>query len=75
MDAWTGTQQRRSAVGLAHAPGGGGVGYCAERTPEPPQTVRFVVGVIKDGQPPELVRRFRTSILELRRDPRLIDKL
>jgi hypothetical protein len=30
---------------------------------------------LADGQPPELVRRFRTAILELRRDPRLIDKL
>jgi len=91
----------------------GRIGYYAERTPELPQTVRFVVGVIKDGQPdralgeyvmaqafgesrasltyearaegiaadladgqpPEMVRRFRTSILELRRDPRLVDKL
>ena len=30
---------------------------------------------LADGQPPEMVRRFRTSILELRRDPRLVDKL
>jgi hypothetical protein len=89
------------------------VGYYAERTPELPQTVRFVVGVVKsgrpdaalgeyvmaaafaesraaltyearaegiaadlvDGQPPELVRRFRASILELRRDPQLTAKL
>ncbi|MES2958949.1 MAG: hypothetical protein V4792_12220 [Pseudomonadota bacterium] len=89
------------------------IGYYAERTPELPQTVRFVVGVIKDGkpdpalgeyvmaqafgesrasltyearaegiaadladgQPPEMVRRFRAAILELRRDPRLVDKL
>ena len=89
------------------------MGYYAERTPEPPQSVRFVVGVIKDGkpdraldevvmaqafgesrasltcearaegiaadladgQPPELVRRFRMSILALRSDPRLVDKL
>ena len=70
-----------SGAGLAYSNGlrssvsQGRVGYCAERTPELPQTVRFVVGVIKDGQPPELVRRFRTSILELHRDPRLIDKL
>ena len=28
----------------------GRVGYYAERTPELPQTVRFVVGVIKDGR-------------------------
>ncbi|HEY6087103.1 MAG TPA: hypothetical protein VIV84_05130 [Burkholderiaceae bacterium] len=107
------------AAGLAYSNGlrgsvsSGLVGYYAERTPELPQTVRFVVGVVKDGkpdralgeyvmaqafgesrasltyearaegiaadladgQPPELVRRFRTSILELRRDPRLVDKL
>ena len=30
---------------------------------------------LADGQPPELVRRFRTSLLELHRDPRLIAKL
>jgi hypothetical protein len=30
---------------------------------------------LADGQPPELVRRFRSSILELRRDPRLVEKL
>jgi Zn-dependent M16 (insulinase) family peptidase len=107
------------AAGLAYSNGlrgsvsSGQVGYYAERTPELPQTVRFVVGVVKDGQrdqalgeyvmaqafgesraaltyearaegiaadladgqPPELVRRFRSSILELRRDPRLVDKL
>ena len=106
-------------AGLAYSNGlrgsisSGRVGYYAERTPELPQTVRFVVGVIKDGQPdpalgeyvmaqafgesrasltyearsegiaadladgqpPEMVRRFRSSILELRRDPRLVDKL
>jgi Zn-dependent M16 (insulinase) family peptidase len=106
-------------AGLAYSNGlrgsisSGRVGYYAERTPELPQTVRFVVGVIKDGQPdpalgeyvmaqafgesrasqtyearsegiaadladgqpPELVRRFRSSILALRRDPRLVDKL
>ena len=99
--------------GLRGSVSSGRVGYYAERTPELPQTVRFVVGVVKDGrpdralgeyvmaqafaesrasltyearaegiaadladgQPPELVRRFRTSILELRRDPRLVDKL
>jgi hypothetical protein len=106
-------------AGLAYSNGmrgsvsAGRIGYYAERTPELPQTVRFAVGVIKDGkpdralgeyvmaqafgesraslsyearaegiaadladgQPPELVRRFRSSILELRRDPRLVDKL
>lgn len=99
--------------GLRGSVAQGRVGYYAERTPELSQTVRFVIGVIKDGQPeptlgeyvmaqafgesrasltyearaegiaadladgqpPELVRRFRSSILELRRDPRLIDKL
>ena len=30
---------------------------------------------LADGQPPELVRRLRTAILELRKDPRLVDKL
>jgi hypothetical protein len=89
------------------------VGYYAERTPELPQTVRFVVDVVKrsapdpklgeyvmalafsetrasqsyearaegiaadlaDGQPPEQVRAFRESILELRKDPQLAGKL
>jgi hypothetical protein len=106
-------------AGLAYSNGlrgslsAGRTGYYAERTPELPQTVRFVVGVVNDGkpdralgeyvmaqafaesrasltyearaegiaadladgQPPELVRRFRSSILELRRDPHLVDKL
>ena len=99
--------------GLRGSVSAGRSGYYAERTPELPQTVRFVVGVVKDGkperalgeyvmalafgesrasltyearaegiaadladgQPPDLVRRFRSSILELRRDPRLIEKL
>ena len=30
---------------------------------------------LADGQPPEQVRRFRQSILELRKDPKLVDKL
>ena len=89
------------------------VGYYAERTPELPQTVRFVIGVIRDGrpdpslgeyvmaqafaesrasqtyearaegiaadladgQPPESVRRFRTAVLALRSDPRLVERL
>lgn len=88
-------------------------GYYAERTPEIPQTVKFVVETLKsaerdprlgeyavaqvfgetrgaanyetraegiandlaDGQPPEQVRKFRESILELRKDPQLGDKL
>ena len=110
---------RTVGAGLAYSNGlrgtvsGGSVGYYAERTPELPQTVRFVIGVVKDsqpdrtlgeyamaqafvetrasqtyearaegiaadladGQPPALVRRFRQSILELRRDPLLVDKL
>lgn len=91
----------------------GSVGYYAERTPELPQTVRFVVDIVRngqpdralgeyviaqtfaetrapqayevraegiaadlaDGQPPEIVRRFRSAMLELRRDPKLIDEL
>ena len=99
--------------GLRGSVSSGRFGYYAERTPELPQTVRFVVGVIKggqsdralgeyvmaqafgesrasqtyearaegiaadlaDGQPPELVRRFRGAMLDLRRDPRLIDRL
>jgi hypothetical protein len=106
-------------AGLAYSNGVRGsisaarVGYYAERTPELPQTVRFVVGIVKDGkldrslgeyvlaqaflesrasgtyearaegiandladgQPPEQVRRFRQSILNLRKDPKLVDKL
>ena len=99
--------------GLRGSVSSGRVGYYAERTPELPQTVRFVIGVIKDGrrdpslgeyvmaqafgesrasqtyearaegiaadladgQAPEAVRRFRTSILALRSDPQLVDKL
>jgi Zn-dependent M16 (insulinase) family peptidase len=106
-------------AGLAYSNGvrgaisSGRIGYYAERTPELPQTVRFVVDVVKsgkadrtlgdyvlaqaflesrasgtyearaegiandlaDGQPPEQVRRFRQSILRLRKDPKLVDKL
>ena len=99
--------------GLRGAVSAGVAGYYAERTPELPQTVRFVVDVVKntppdrslteyvmsqaflesrasqsyearaegiasdiaDGQPPEQVRRFRESILALRKDANLIDKL
>lgn len=107
------------AAGLAYSNGirasvqGGRSGYYAERTPEIPQTVKFVVDTIKagernprladyavaqvfgesraastyelraeamandlaDGQPPEQVRAFRASILELRKDPKLADQL
>ena len=99
--------------GIRGAVSAGRVGYYAERTPELPQTVRFVVDVVKttppdprlgeyvmalafaetrasqtyearaegiaadlaDGQPPAQVRAFRQSLLGLRRDPKLADKL
>jgi Zn-dependent M16 (insulinase) family peptidase len=107
------------AAGLAYSNGlrgnvsGGVVGYYAERTPEIPQTVKFVVDTLKsaerdprlseyaiaqvfgesraggtyesrteamandlrDGQTPDQVRKFRASILELRKDPKLGDIL
>ena len=107
------------AAGLAYSNGlrgsvqSGRVGYYAERTPEIPQTVKFVVDTLKsaerdprladyalaqvfgetraastyetraegiandlaDQQPPEQVRAFRASILELRKDPKLGDTL
>ncbi len=106
-------------AGLAYSNGlratisSGRSGYYAERTPELPQTLRFVVNELRtaprdpkladyaiaqafgelrsgasyesraegiaadlaDGQSPDLVRRFRQSILELRNDPALGDKL
>ena len=107
------------AAGLAYSNGlranvqSARMGYYAERTPEIPQTVKFVVDTLKsaqrdprldeyavaqvfgesraagtyesraeqmandlqDGQPPEQVRRFRASILELRNDPKLGETL
>ncbi|MCU1229008.1 MAG: Zn-dependent peptidase (Insulinase) family [Acidobacteria bacterium] len=107
------------AAGLAYSngpsasPTTGRMGYYAERTPEIPQTVKFVIDVVKnghrdpsladytiaqafgetrangtyearaeaiandltDGYTPDLVRKFRTSILELRKDPELGNKL
>ena len=107
------------AAGLAYSNGlrgnvqGGRVGYYAERTPEIPQTVKFVVDTLKsaerdprladysvaqvfgetraaanyearaegmandlaDNQTPDQVRKFRQSILELRKDPELGNKL
>jgi hypothetical protein len=107
------------AAGLAYSNGlrgnvsGGRVGYYAERTPEIPQTVKFVVDTLKsaerdprlaeyavaqvfgetragatyefraeqmandlaDGAPPDMVRKFRASILELKKDPKLGDTL
>jgi hypothetical protein len=103
------------AAGLAYSNGlranvqSGRNGYYAERTPEIPQTVKFVVETLKtaerdprladyaiaqvfgesraagtyetraegmandlaDGQPPDQVRKFRASVLELRKDPNL----
>jgi hypothetical protein len=91
----------------------GRIGYYAERTPEIPQTVKFVVDILKNGerdakladyavaqvfgesraaatyevraegiandladnQPPDQVRAFRTSILDLRKDPNLGNRL
>jgi hypothetical protein len=91
----------------------GSVGYYAERAPELPQTVKFVIELLRhgkpdpalaeyvmaltfaetrasqsyearaegiaadlaQGQPPQLVRQFRQSILGLRRDRALIDTL
>lgn len=99
--------------GLRASVGAGRMGYYAERTPELPQTVRFVVNELKnaprdpsladyavaqvfgefrsaqtyearaegmaadlaDNQPPDEVRKFRQSILELRKDPDLGAKL
>lgn len=102
-------------AGLAYSNGlrgnvqSGRVGYYAERTPEIPQTVKFVVDILKnaernpgladyavaqvfgesraagtyearaeaiandlaDNQPPDQVRAFRTSILDIRKDPNL----
>ncbi len=110
---------RTVGAGLAYSNGlrgsvsGASTGYYAERTPELPQTVRFAIGVVRngrpdpalgeyvmaqafgetrasqtyearaegiaadlaDGQPPALVRQFRTAILALRSDPQLVDKL
>jgi Zn-dependent M16 (insulinase) family peptidase len=107
------------AAGLAYSNGirgsvsGGRSGYYAERTPEIPQTVKFVVDTIRgsernplladyavaqvfgetraagtyenraesmandlaDGQTPAQVSAFRQSILTLRADPELADKL
>jgi Zn-dependent M16 (insulinase) family peptidase len=99
--------------GLRGSVSAGRTGYYAERTPELPQTVRFVIGELRnaprdpsladytiaqafgelrgaaayetraeamaadlaDGQTPEQVRKFRESILALRADPNLGEKL
>ena len=95
--------------GLRGSVGAGRAGYYAERTPELPQTIRFVIGELRgaqrdpsladytiaqafgelrgaaayetraeamaadlaDGQTPDEVRKFRQSILTLRKDPNL----
>jgi hypothetical protein len=99
--------------GLRGSVSAGRTGYYAERTPELPQTIRFVIGELRnaprdplladytiaqafgelrgaaayesraeamaadlaDGQTPEQVRKFRQSILALRADPSLGEKL
>ena len=111
--------QRTLGAGLAYSNGLRGnvsaaqAGYYAERAPDVAQTMRFVVDVVRNGQPdraladyvmaqafvetrasqsyearaegiaadladgqaPAVVRRFRQSLLDLRRDPQLMDKL
>jgi len=99
--------------GLAASPGLGRISYYAERTPELPQTLSFVIGELKkakadpglveysiaiafssfrsasqyeerakaiaddiaDGIPPEKIRQFRQSLLDLRTMPNLSDEL
>ncbi|HVS29958.1 MAG TPA: hypothetical protein VMS98_00750 [Thermoanaerobaculia bacterium] len=99
--------------GIRGGVGAGRVGYYAERTPELPQTVRFVIDEIRGGkpdpqladyavaqafsenraaasyegraegmaadladkQPADMVRKFRQSVLQLRKDPKLADQL
>lgn len=99
--------------GLRGAVSAGRAGYYAERTPEIPQTVKFVVDTLKsaerdprlgdyavaqvfgesraaatyesraenmandlaDGVTPDMIRKFRASVLELRKDPALGNKL
>jgi hypothetical protein len=99
--------------GFRGSPSVGRMGYYAERTPELPQTLRFVIGELKKAQPdpglveyaiagafgafrsaspyeargeamaadiadgltPDVIRRFRQSILALRNDPKLSDEL
>ncbi|MCM3871427.1 MAG: hypothetical protein ND895_12140 [Pyrinomonadaceae bacterium] len=99
--------------GFRGSPATGRLGYYAERTPELPQTLRFVIDELKkvkpdqglvdyaiagafgafrsaspyeargesiandiaDGLTPDVIQRFRQSILALRRDPKLADEL
>ena len=58
--------------GLRGSVSSGRVGYYAERTPELPQTVRFVIGVVKDGTARPHPRRVRDRA-GLRRIARLAD--
>ena len=52
--AWRVFQDRGRGAGLRQRAGcsvsSGSASYCAERTPELPQTVRFVIGVVKGGE-------------------------
>ena len=99
--------------GFRGSPATGRMGYYAERTPELPQTLTFVINELKkakpdpglveyaiagafgafrsaspyevrgesmandiaDGLTPDVIRRFRQSILALRKDPKLADEL
>lgn len=99
--------------GFRGSPETGRMGYYAERTPELPQTLRFVIDELKkakpdpglveyaiagafgafrsaspyevrgesmandiaDGLTPEVIHRFRLSVLALRQDPKLADEL
>ncbi len=99
--------------GFRGSPATGRMGYYAERTPELPQTLSFVINELKkakpdpglveyaiagafgafrsaspyevrgesmandiaDGLTPDVIRRFRQSILALRQDQKLVDEL
>src|SRR5678816_1878434 len=99
--------------GIGSSPTGGRESYYAERTPEIPQTLKFVIDELKkaprdpglmdyaiaqaflefrsastyeargesmaadiaDGVQPEMVKRFRQAVLDLRKSPKLSDEL
>jgi Zn-dependent M16 (insulinase) family peptidase len=99
--------------GIGSSPTGGRESYYAERTPEIPQTLKFVIDELKkaprdagltdyaiaqafiefrsastyesrgesmaadiaDGLQPDMVKRFRQAVLELRKSPKLSDEL
>jgi Zn-dependent M16 (insulinase) family peptidase len=99
--------------GIGSSPTGGRESYYAERTPEIPQTLKFVIDELKkaprdaglmeyaiaqvflefrsastyeargesmaadiaDGLQPEMVKRFRQAVLDLRKSPKLSDEL